>query len=132
MWNRNICGISQSHLSYQPKLCEVPADYRETKCVVVPRAMVKRIQDQRVPTTMAFMWSLVGIINKECNLNSSCCKVKEQSKLEVPCLVLITKCERCKWIAHTRKEISELMQTRSMIGMQVLQSNPTKILHQQR
>jgi len=31
---------------------------------------------------------------------------------------------------HTHKEISELMQTRSMIGMQVLQSDPTKVLHQ--
>jgi hypothetical protein len=28
------------------------------------------------------------------------------------------------------QEISDLMQTRSMIGMQVLQSDPTKILHQ--
>ena len=70
------------------------------------------------------------MIHKEGNLNSRYCKAKSQSKLEVQRLVLTTIYEWCKWIKYMSKENSDLMQTRSMLRMQVLQSNPSKILHQ--
>jgi hypothetical protein len=68
--------------------------------------MVRLIQDQCTDYDGLYVW---GIIHKECNLNSRYYKAKSQSKLEVQCLVLTTRYERCKLIKHTHKENLDLM-----------------------
>jgi hypothetical protein len=61
LWNRNIYVGSHNLTSLTNRSSyEIPASYRKNNVWRYPRVMVGRIQDQRIPITMAYMWSLVA------------------------------------------------------------------------